>query len=59
MEKGSIFFVNGKFQNIEYPVLVWFRGFKGYAPATIIWVLSAFFGRIRIFGVCDEIYLLY
>ena len=57
MEKGSIFIVNGKIQNIEYPVGFMLNGFKGYAPA-IYHTFIKTPGRIRVFGVCEEISLL-
>lgn len=57
MEKSSIFIVNGKIQNIEYPVGIMLKGFKGYAPAIYHTAIKTL-GRIRVFGVCEEISLL-
>jgi len=60
MEEGSIFIVNGKVQDVEYPVQFHLRGFKGYAPAVGLWLTKAIIsGRIRMFGVCEEISLSY
>ena len=58
MENQSIFMVNGKMQNIEYPVSIVLKGFKGFSPASYhVFVKTS--GRIRIFGICEEISLLY
>ena len=60
MREGSIFIVNGEVQDVEYPVQFQLRGFKGYAPASPLWFTKAMLnGKIRIFGVCEEIGLLY
>lgn len=60
MEEGSIFIVNGKVQDVDYPVYISLEGFKGYAPALGLWLTKAIIGgRIRIFGVCEEISLWY
>lgn len=58
MEKQSIFIVNGEIQNIEYPVSIFLKGFKGFSPA-VYHVGIKTLGRIRIFGICEEIDLLY
>ena len=60
LNKGSIFIVNGKIQDVEYPInnLI-LKGFKGYAPAIWQCFIKAPIGRIRVFGVCEEISLMY
>lgn len=57
IEEGSIFFVNGQKQDIEYPVEIELMGFKGYAPAVFVWALKMAFGRIRVVGICEAINL--
>lgn len=59
MEDGSIFIVNGKVQDVEYPVYIALNGFKGYAPAVGQWFLKMITGRIRVVGMCDAIDLDY
>ena len=58
MEKQSIFIINGEMQNIEYSVGILLQGFKGYAPAVYHLGIKTW-GRIRIFGICEEISLSY
>jgi hypothetical protein len=56
MEKSSILIVNGKIQNIEYPVSMMLKGFKGYAPSIYYCYMKTLISsRIRVFGVCEEI----
>lgn len=57
MEEGSIFFVNGQKQDIDYPVTIELMGFRGYAPAVFLWALKMAFGRIRVIGICKAINL--
>ena len=59
MEDGSIFVVNGKIQDVEYPVEIELMGFKGYAPAVFQWFFKMAFGRIRVVGFCEAINLRY
>jgi hypothetical protein len=60
MEEESRFIVNYKLQHVEYPVSIFLYGFKGYAPALGLWFTKTFInGRIRVFGVCEEISLWY
>ena len=40
MEEGSIFIVNGRIQDIEYPIEIELMGFKGYAPAVFQWLFK-------------------
>ena len=57
MVEGSIFFINGQKQDIEYPVEIELMGFKGYAPAVFLWAFKMAFGRIRVVGICEAINL--
>lgn len=60
MLNGSIFLVNGKIQKYEFPAQIGLLGFKGFAPAMNQLSLKILMqGRIRTFGVCEEIYLWY
>ena len=57
---NSIFIVNGKIQNYDFPAQIGLKGLKGFAPAVNYLTIKILTGsRIRIFGVCDVIYLWY
>jgi len=50
-----IFFVNGKLQPVNFPAQIRLYGFKGFCPPLSAIMLKHFlFGRIRIFGIADE-----
>ena len=50
-------YVDGELQEIQQDlVYIKMKGFKGYYPGTFQYVFKLFyFGRIRIFGICEEI----
>ena len=60
MLNWSIFIVNGEIQKYKFPAQIGLKGLRGFAPAlnqlTFKIVTE---GRLRIFGVCDEIWLWY
>lgn len=50
------FFVDGERQPLEELTRIEIKGFKGYYPGVIQYVFKLFyFGRVRIFGICEEI----
>ena len=60
MLNKSIFIVNGEIQKYEFPAQIALKGLKGFAPAINhlnFKILTG--GRIRVFGVCEVIYLWY
>jgi len=60
MLNWTIFIVNGEIQKYAFPAQIGLKGLKGFAPAINqlnFKILSG--GRLRIFGVCDEIWLWY
>jgi hypothetical protein len=60
MWNRSIFIVNGKVQNYEFPAQIGLKGLKGFAPAINLLNLKIVTGgRLRIFGICEEIWLWY
>lgn len=57
---NSIFIVNGKIQKYEFPTQIGLNGLTGFVPAVNhLTIKTLTGGRIRIFGVCDVIYLWY
>ena len=50
-------YVNGEQQDIQQDqIYIQMKGFKGYYPGTFQYVVKLlYFGRVRIFGICEEI----
>jgi hypothetical protein len=50
-----MFIVNGKLQPVDFPAQIRLYGFKGFCtPFPLIMLKHFLFGRIRIFGIADE-----
>ena len=50
-----MFFVNGELQPVDFPAQIRLYGFRGFCPPlSVIMFKHLVFGRIRIFGVSDE-----